>query len=82
MLKKIVGILRAISGKDHPKNYTSAIIAAAGLSERFGGDVTKQMTSLCGVPLLIHTLRAYEQAECIHEIIVVAKPNELPVWQH
>ena len=81
MLKKIVGILRAISGKDHPKNYTSAIIAAAGLSERFGGDVTKQMTSLCGVPLLIHTLRAYEQAECIHEIIVVAKPNELPVWQ-
>lgn len=81
MLKKIVGILRAISGTDHPKNFTSAIIAAAGMSERFGGDVTKQMTSLCGVPLLIHTLRAYEEADCIHEIILVAKPNELPAWE-
>ncbi len=81
MLKKLVGVLRAISGKDHPKNFTSAIIAAAGMSERFGGDVTKQMTSLCGIPLLIHTLRAYEDADCIHEIILVAKPNELPAWK-
>lgn len=80
-IKKIVGALRAVAGTEHPKNYTSAIIAAAGLSERFGGDVTKQMTELCGVPLLIHTLRAYEQAECIHEIVLVAKPNELPAWE-
>jgi len=80
-LKKIAGVLRAISGSEHPKNYTSAIIAAAGLSERFGGDVTKQMTELCGVPLLIHTLRAYEEADCIHEIIIVAKINEIPVWE-
>ena len=80
MLKKIVGVLRAISGKDHPKNFTSAIIAAAGMSERFGGDLTKQMTSLCGAPVLIHTLRAYQEADCVHEIILVAKPNELPVW--
>ena len=80
-VKKIAGILRAISGSSHPKNFTSAVIAAAGLSERFGGDVTKQMTELCGVPLLIHTLRAYEASDCIHEIVIVAKPNELPVWQ-
>lgn len=80
MLKKIVGALRAIGGTEHPKNFTSAIIAAAGMSERFGGNVTKQMTSLCGVPVLIHTLMAYEQADCIHEIILVTKPNELPVW--
>ena len=80
-LKKIAGVLRAISGSEHPKNYTSAIIAAAGLSERFGGDVTKQMTELCGVPLLIHTLRAYEEADCIHEIIIVAKINEIPAWE-
>ena len=81
MLKKIVGVLRAISGKDHPKNFTSAIIAAAGMSERFGGDVTKQMTSLCGVPLLVHTLRAYENADCIHEIIIVARSCEIPAWE-
>lgn len=80
-IKKIAGILRAISGSPHPKNFTSAVIAAAGLSERFGGDVTKQMTTLCGVPLLIHTLRAYEASDCIHEIIIVAKATELPTWQ-
>lgn len=79
-IKKIAGALRAISGSPHPKNFTSAIIAAAGLSERFGGDVTKQMTTLCGVPLLIHTLRAYEAADCIHEIIIVAKANEIAAW--
>lgn len=80
-VKKVVGILRAISGTPHPKNYTSAIIAAAGLSERFGGDVTKQMTELRGMPLLIHTLKAYETADCIHEIIIVAKMNEIPAWE-
>lgn len=76
-IKKITGALRAISGTPHPKNFTSAIIAAAGLSERFGGDVTKQMTEIRGVPVLIHTLKAFEQADCIHEIVVVAKLNEI-----
>lgn len=80
-IKKIAGVLRAISGSPHPKNYTSAIIAAAGLSERFGGTTTKQMTELCGAPVLLHTLRAYQKAECVHEIIIVAKRNEIPYWE-
>jgi 2-C-methyl-D-erythritol 4-phosphate cytidylyltransferase len=80
-VKKIAGIFRAISGSPHPKNFTSAVIAAAGLSERFGGDVTKQMTELRGVPLLIHTLRAFEESDRIHEIVIVAKPNEIPAWE-
>ena len=78
--KMIAAALRAITGTPHPKNFTSAVIVAAGLSERFGGSVTKQMTSVCGEPLLIHTVRAYEEADCIHEIIVVAKSVEIPVW--
>ena len=80
-IKKIAGVLRAISGSPHPKNFTSAIIAAAGLSERFGGETTKQMTELCGAPVLLHTLRAYQDAECIHEIIIVAKRGEIPTWE-
>jgi len=79
-IKKIVGALRAVSGSPHPKNFTSAIIAAAGLSERFGGSVTKQMTPLCGLPVLVHTLLAYEHAEHIHEIVIVARPDEIPFW--
>ena len=76
-IKKIAGIFRAVSGSPHPKNFTSAVIAAAGSSVRFGGDLTKQMTELCGVPLIVHTLRAYEKCPCIHEIIIVAKKNEI-----
>ena len=80
-INKITGVLRAISGSEHPKAFTSAIIVAAGLSERFGGTLTKQMTLLCGTPVLIHTLTAYQQAETIHEIIVVARPDEIEAWK-
>lgn len=80
-IKKIAGVFRALSGSPHPKNFTSAIIAAAGLSERFGGEVTKQMTMLDDAPVLVHTIRAYQSAECIHEIIIVAKRNEIPTWE-
>ena len=79
--KKISGILRAVSGSPHPKNFTPAIIAAAGMSVRFGTESTKQMTHLCGVPLLVHTLRAFEETECIHEIILVARKAEIPYWE-
>ena len=76
-INKIAGVFRAVSGSPHPKNFTSAVIAAAGSSVRFGGELTKQMTELCGVPLIVHTLRAYEECPCIHEIIIVAKKNEI-----
>ena len=66
-LKKVVGILRAISGSSHPKNFTSAIIAAGGRSLRFDGALTKQMTPVCGAPLIVHTLQAFEKAECIND---------------
>ena len=81
-VKKIVGVLRAISGSEHPKNFTSAIIVAAGLSERFGGSLTKQMTELCGLPVLVHTLKAYQETDCIHEIIIVARYDEIEYWQN
>lgn len=79
-MKKIAGVFRAVSGSPHPKNFTSAVIAAAGSSVRFGGKTTKQMTELHGVPLIVHTLRAFEECECIHEIIIVAKKEEVNVY--
>ena len=79
-IKKIVRVLRAVSGSPHPKNFTSAVIAAAGSSTRFGGEQTKQMTSVCGEPLIVHTLRAFEACECIHEIIIVAKKDEIEAY--
>lgn len=79
-LKKVAGILRAISGSDHPKNFTSAIIAAGGSSTRFDSALTKQMTPVCGIPLIVHTLIAFQNTECIHEIIICAKKSEIDTY--
>lgn len=77
---KIAGVLRAIAGKPHPKNFTSAVICAAGSSTRMGEGNSKQFIELEGLPVVVRTLKAYEAAECIHEIIVVAKEDEIPLY--
>ena len=49
----------------------SAIIAAAGCGSRMASDRPKQFLLLAGIPIIFHTLRAFEQSDSIHEIIVV-----------
>ncbi len=80
LTKKIASILRAVAGTPDPKNYTSAVICAAGSSTRMGGNTTKQFLKLNGIPVVARTLMAYQAAETIHEIIVVAREDELPLY--
>ena len=81
LTKKIAGVLRAFTGTAHPKKFTTAIIAAAGDSTRFDGELTKQMTPIMNIPVVIHTLLAFERAECIDEIIVAAKKSEIGYYK-
>ncbi len=78
--KKIASILRAVAGTPDPKNFTSAVICAAGSSTRMGGETTKQFLELDGLPIVARTLMAYQAADTIHEIIVVAREDELPLY--
>ncbi len=55
--------------------FCSAIICAAGSSSRMGQD--KLMMSLCGKPVIIHTIEAFEQSPAIDEIIVVTRESAL-----
>ena len=48
-----------------------AIIAAAGQSSRMGGKRAKQYLELAGIPIIIHTLQAFEACEAIQAIILV-----------
>jgi 2-C-methyl-D-erythritol 4-phosphate cytidylyltransferase len=48
-----------------------AIIAAAGQGKRLGGGRAKQFLELAGTPIIIHTLKRFEQCAAIHEIFVV-----------
>src|SRR6185295_2877502 len=53
-----------------------AIIAAAGQGTRMAGKRPKQFLELAGTPILIHTLKAFERCDVIHEIIVVLAAGE------
>lgn len=48
-----------------------AIIAAAGQGTRMGCKRAKQFLELAGTPIIIHTLKVFEQCEVIQEIILV-----------
>ena len=69
---KVADIVRAIGGKPSCR-YTSAIIVAAGNSTRMGYGISKQMALLEGMPVVVRTLRAYQQCPDIDEIMDVAQ---------
>src|SRR5215207_11532562 len=53
-----------------------AIIAAAGAGTRMASDQPKQFLLLAGTPVIIHTLKVFEQCESINEVIVVLPAAE------
>jgi 2-C-methyl-D-erythritol 4-phosphate cytidylyltransferase len=48
-----------------------AIVVAAGKGTRIGGNRPKQFLELGGIPIIIHTLRRFEQCDAINEVIIV-----------
>ena len=52
---------------------TSAIIVAAGKGTRMGPGVDKLFLELNGCPVVAHTWRRFEQADCIDEIVLVVR---------
>ncbi len=55
----------------------SAVIVAAGKGSRMKIDQNKIFCSLGGKPLLAHTLSLFERNECIGEIILVCRADEM-----
>ncbi len=53
-----------------------AIIAAAGQGTRMGGGRAKQFREISGTPIIIHTLRRFEQCTTIGEVLVVVPAGE------
>ena len=53
-----------------------AIIAAAGAGARMASDRPKQFLQLAGTPVIIHTLKVFEQCESINEVILVLPAAE------
>ena len=63
------------------KHFNSAVILAAGSGTRMhAGSETKQMMLLCGVPVVVRAVRAFEESSLVREIILVVKKDELPQY--
>jgi len=58
-----------------PSLFVSAVIAAAGSSRRFGSD--KLMSDLAGMPLIAHTMQAFQFSWVIDEIIIVCREESI-----
>jgi len=62
--------------------FTSAIILAAGAGSRFS-DVAgkKQNMELCGIPVIVRTVDAFQRCELIDEIVIVCRKDDVPVYE-
>jgi 2-C-methyl-D-erythritol 4-phosphate cytidylyltransferase len=56
---------------------TVAIVPAAGSGNRMGRDVSKQYLSLGGRPLLVHTLKVFEECPLVDALLVVVPPQDI-----
>lgn len=61
--------------KANDDNFCTAVVLAAGNSQRMGRD--KILMPLGGMPVIAHTLKALQASDCIDEIVVVTRYESL-----
>lgn len=54
--------------------YCGAVIVAAGSASRMEG-IDKVMAPLCGEPMIVHTVRAFQECDAIREIVIVTRQD-------
>ena len=57
-----------------PLRRCGAVIVAAGSASRMGG-IDKVMAPLKGEPMIVHTVRAFQNCDAIREIVIVTRPD-------
>lgn len=57
-----------------PIQYCGAVIVAAGSASRMGG-IDKVMAPLGGEPMILRTVRAFENCEAVKEIVIVTRQD-------
>ena len=57
-----------------PTQYCGAVIVAAGSASRMGG-IDKVMAPLGGEPMILRTVRAFEDCETVKEIVIVTRQD-------
>ena len=57
-----------------PLKYCGAVIVAAGNASRMGG-IDKVMAELDGEPMIVRTVRTFQNCDAIKEIVIVTRPD-------
>ena len=58
-----------------------ALIVAAGSGTRMGSSLAKQFILLAGKPLLMHTLKRFQEADESIQLVVVLPAREITFWK-
>ncbi len=62
--------------KMNKKPFVSAVIVSAGSSSRMGG-INKQFLKICGLPVIAHSIKAFQNCDLIDEIVVVTRQSDI-----
>ena len=72
-VSKVTGIMR----KTLPLKYCGAVIVAAGTASRMGG-IDKVMALLDGEPMIVRTVRTFQNCDAVKEIVIVTREDLIP----
>ena len=72
-ISKITGAMR----KTLPLKYCGAVIVAAGNASRMGG-IDKVMAPLGGEPMIVRTVRKFQNCVAVKEIVIVTREDLIP----
>jgi len=63
----------------HDAASLTVVVVAGGAGRRFGGEMPKQFLELGGAPILVHTLKRFEETGVVRRIVLVL-PEERCRW--
>ena len=69
-MSKVTNLIR----KGLPLKYCGAVIVAAGTASRMGG-IDKVMAPLDGEPMILRTVRTFQNCDAIQEIVIVTRED-------
>jgi len=72
-ISKITGTMRKVL----PLRYCGAVIVAAGTASRMGG-IDKVMAPLDGEPMIVRTVRTFQNCDAVKEIVIVTREDLIP----
>ncbi len=69
-----INVLTKQARKILPLKYCGAVIVAAGTASRMGG-IDKVMAPLNGEPMIVRTIRTFQDCDAIKEIVIVTRQD-------